>query len=134
MDENREREIRDLISQGETIQAIKCYREATGAGLAHAKSAIEYFARTGSFEDAAFAAETVSSDSPQCVGEVLRLMRLKQKIEAVKLYREQTGCGLKEAKEAVEHIAREHGIEDSHGNGCLSVVVLAIVTVAYCFA
>lgn len=134
MDENREREIRDLISQGETILAIKCYREATGAGLADAKSAIEHFARTGSFEDAAFSAETVSSDSPQCAEEVVRLMQLSQKIEAVKFYRDQKGCGLKEAKDAVERIARENGIEDTQGNGCLGIVLLAIVTAACCFA
>ena len=134
MDERREREIRNLISQGETIQAIKLYREATGAGLAHAKSAIEYFERTGSFEDPALVAETFTTDSPHCVDEVARLMRLNQRIAAVKFYREQTGSGLKEAKDAVERIAREKGIEEVQGSGCLGIMVLAMIMVAYCFA
>ena len=58
MDEKSESEIRNLIAQGETIRAIKLYREATGAGLVHAKSAIENHERTGSFDDTAFTAET----------------------------------------------------------------------------
>ncbi|MEZ4651089.1 MAG: ribosomal protein L7/L12 [Candidatus Eisenbacteria bacterium] len=33
---------------------------------------------------------------------VRALLAQKKKIEAIKLYREATGCGLKEAKEAVE--------------------------------
>ena len=35
---------------------------------------------------------------------VLELMRAGQKIEAIKLYREQTGVGLKEAKDYVESL------------------------------
>lgn len=33
-----------------------------------------------------------------------------QKIQAIKLYRERTGAGLKEAKDAVEELARQRGI------------------------
>ena len=36
---------------------------------------------------------------------VLELMRAGQKIEAIKLYREQTGVGLKEAKDYVESLS-----------------------------
>lgn len=39
-------------------------------------------------------------------GEVIELVKRNQIIEAVKLYREQTGLGLKEAKDAVDEIAR----------------------------
>ena len=134
MDEKSESEIRNLIAQGETIRAIKLYREATGAGLVHAKSAIENLERTGSFDYIAFTAETGPSESSDCVEEVSRLMKLSQKIAAVKFYREQTGCGLKEAKDSVERIASEHGIADTSANGCLGVTLLAIVTAAYCLA
>ena len=34
-------EIRDLLARGKKIEAIKRYREETGAGLAEAKSAVE---------------------------------------------------------------------------------------------
>ncbi|GAA3385033.1 ribosomal protein L7/L12 [Cryptosporangium minutisporangium] len=39
--------------------------------------------------------------------EVLALLRKGEKIAAIKAYREQTGAGLKEAKDAVEHMERE---------------------------
>ena len=39
-------------------------------------------------------------------GEIEDLLRRGQKIQAIKLYRERTGVGLKEAKDAVEEIQR----------------------------
>jgi ribosomal protein L7/L12 len=41
---------------------------------------------------------------PQVDPEILRLIREDKKIQAIKLYREQTGAGLAEAKMAVEDI------------------------------
>jgi ribosomal protein L7/L12 len=35
---------------------------------------------------------------------IMELMKAGQKIEAIKLYREKTGCGLKEAKDYVESL------------------------------
>lgn len=54
-----------------------------------------------------------------------------QKILAVKLYREQTGVGLAEAKEAVEKLEAElragtpERFTKSESKGCLSVIVAA---------
>ncbi|NLT56108.1 MAG: hypothetical protein GXX79_16460 [Actinomycetales bacterium] len=42
--------------------------------------------------------------------EVLDLLVRGQKIQAVKAYREATGLGLKESKDAVEELARRHGL------------------------
>ena len=41
--------------------------------------------------------------------EIIVLLRLGRKVDAVKRMREQTGMGLAEAKEAVEAIEREQG-------------------------
>ncbi|HZG53342.1 MAG TPA: hypothetical protein VEZ40_14520 [Pyrinomonadaceae bacterium] len=38
--------------------------------------------------------------------EIKRLVRERQLIAAIRIYRERTNCGLREAKEAVESIAR----------------------------
>jgi hypothetical protein len=67
------------------------------------------------------AAETPSGDA-----EILELMGAGQKIQAVKLYRERHGVGLKEAKDAVEALAAEHGIA-SQSSGCAGVVLLGFV-------
>jgi ribosomal protein L7/L12 len=42
---------------------------------------------------------------------VLRELRAGRKIQAIKIYREVTGAGLRDAKEAVEALARQHGLE-----------------------
>lgn len=39
--------------------------------------------------------------------EILREIKAKRKIEAIKLYREKTGAGLKDSKEAVEAMEEE---------------------------
>lgn len=46
-----------------------------------------------------------------------------KKIEAIKRYRERTGVGLKEAKEAVEAIAANRHVIVPSGSGCLGVVL-----------
>jgi len=52
-----------------------------------------------------------------------------EKIEAVKLYRNRFGGGLKEAKEAVERIGEQNGIPTSSGSGCLGVVLMGIAVI-----
>ncbi|WP_128433927.1 ribosomal protein L7/L12 [Streptomyces cyaneus] len=46
----------------------------------------------------------LGADDPR-MGEVLVLLRNGKKIQAIKVYREITGAGLKEAKDAVERMA-----------------------------
>ncbi len=60
---------------------------------------------------------------------VIEALRSGRKIEAIKLYRAETGCGLKEAKDAVEELARRHGLEAVARGGC-STVLLAVALVA----
>lgn len=101
-------EVRRLLAAGKKMHAIKLYRERTGVGLKAAKDAVEGLERGGvaflsSPEQAApgwqpFAA---SSDE-QLRAEVQHLLAAGQKIHAIKLYRERTGAGLKEAKDVVE--------------------------------
>ncbi|MGD0515905.1 MAG: ribosomal protein L7/L12 [Thermoguttaceae bacterium] len=57
--------------------------------------------------------------------QVLGLMRASKKIEAVKLYREMTGAGLKEAVDAVEDLAKEHNITSSK-TGCAGVLLILV--------
>ena len=58
--------------------------------------------------------------------QILGLMKGQKKIEAIKLYRKNTGCGLKEAKDAVEALGARYGIE-SKGVGCAGVLLLLIL-------
>jgi hypothetical protein len=66
-------------------------------------------------------------------GRVLRLLQQGQKIPAIKLYREETGAGLKEAKDAVELLGRQYGLNVG-GSGCAgaALVAVAILTAIVC--
>ncbi|MEK7412064.1 MAG: ribosomal protein L7/L12 [Planctomycetota bacterium] len=52
-------------------------------------------------------------------------------IEAIKLYRSFTGCGLKEAKDAVDQLRAEHDAKLPEGqrrkSGCMGVIVFLVL-------
>jgi ribosomal protein L7/L12 len=91
-------EIRGALSAGNKIAAIKLYREATGLGLKAAKDAVEALA-AGRPLTPAMAQPAAAASGQQTV---LALLASGRKIEAIRVYREATGLGLKDAKDAVE--------------------------------
>lgn len=97
-----EAEVRSLLRNGDKIQAIKAVRDATGCGLKEGKEAVERLEQGLSLYPSAPEQIGVETEA-----EVRRLSRSGDKIEAIKRYREATGCGLKEAKDAVDRIAAE---------------------------
>jgi ribosomal protein L7/L12 len=121
-------EVLSLLEQGQKIGAIKLFRERTGAGLKEAKDAVEAMQR----------GQATASGAPierDFENEVISLLEQGQKIGAIKLFRERTGAGLKESKEAVEALAERRGIIISQGTGCFGVVVLlGFLTGALVFA
>jgi ribosomal protein L7/L12 len=61
--------------------------------------------------------------------ELVSLLREGKKIAAIKRYREETGAGLKDAKDAVEEIARRLEIT-SQKAGCAGVLLVVLTTAA----
>ncbi len=119
----RQRELLDFLKTGDSLGAIKQYRIWTGVGLQEAKDAVDQLERTGSLPPPP---EPVPLETPPVLElRIVELLRAKQKIEAIKQYRESQGGGLKECKEAVEEIGRRHGIESS--GGCAGLLFLAIL-------
>ena len=118
-----EREVRSLLDQGRKIEAVKLYKDQTGAGLAAAKDAVE-----------AMQAGAGPPSRPEIGGdleaELLRLLGRGEKLAAVKLYKEQKDVGLADAKRAVESLAAKHGLETQRA-GCLGVLA-AVVLAAIC--
>jgi ribosomal protein L7/L12 len=100
-----EQEIRGLLGEGQKIEAIKLYRERTGAGLKQAKEAVEAIERGEPLPIPEIVDESFKR-------ELIALLDHGQKIEAIKLYRENTGVGLKQAKDAVEAIQRGERLPD----------------------
>ncbi len=97
-------QVRQLLQAGHKIDAVKLVREQTGLGLKEAKDVVEAIERGETPELRAVAATTTHGSSGVDVDQINGLLLQHKKIEAIKLYREQTGVGLKEAKEAVEAI------------------------------
>ncbi len=99
-------ELKQMARSGPKIEAIKLYRELfPQTGLAEAKEAVEKLEAgqplvfTSTTVEPLGVAEASQSDR---LARVLELARTGQKIEAIKLFREITGMGLKESKDAVE--------------------------------
>ena len=72
---------------------------------------------------------TVEPDSLE--GQVLALLRGEKKIEAIVVYRRQTGAGLKVAKDAVEALAAKHGISPK-GASCSGILLLVLLVAMAC--
>jgi len=80
--------------RGDRIQAIRLVRERTGLDLAQAKAALE--------SRAPQAQENWPPAAAQVPANAMAALARGETIEAIKLTRQATGLGLKEAKELVE--------------------------------
>jgi ribosomal protein L7/L12 len=97
-------ELMALVNEGELIHAIKLVRERTGMGLKEAKEYVEAV-RAGRLADLPAEQPVDATSTKLDSAEVLRLMAQGDTIAAIKLVRERTGHGLKEAKDYVEALA-----------------------------
>jgi ribosomal protein L7/L12 len=86
----------DALQRGNTIGAIKLLRASTGLGLKEAKDVIDGYLQGSS--------RLLPSQAPAASLPAAAASALQQgnKIEAIRLLREQTGLGLKEAKNAID--------------------------------
>ena len=89
------------LQRGNLIEAIKLLRDAKGGGLKAAKDAIDDYLRVKPATPAL--AVRPSMKAPSAVPpSVAQAIQAGNTIEAIKLMREQTGMGLKKAKDAVD--------------------------------
>lgn len=95
------RTIHDLLHEDQILMAIKVYRDATGVSLAEAKAAVE---RMSQNEFTKPPDDVRDRDNPVLEARIKSLLSKGKKIDAVKIYREEFGVGLKEAKDAVDSI------------------------------
>ena len=116
-----EQQVRLLLDQGQKIAAVKLYKDQTGMGLAEAKQAVESM-------QAGAGSPSTSDIGDDLEAELLRLLGRGDKLEAVKLYKDQKGVSLLEAKQAVESLAARHGLETQRG-GCLVVVAVVMAAI-----
>jgi ribosomal protein L7/L12 len=92
-------EVLAALQAGRQVEAIKLLRQSTGLGLTEAKQLIDAHARGEPISVPAAAERPVLRTLPPNVAQALQA---GNKIEAIRLLREQTGMGLKECKDAVD--------------------------------
>ena len=106
------------------IAAVKLYREVVGGGLREALDAVEAILQGRPLE---------SDDSPRTASEgrqaILDAITQGRKVGAIKLYRESTGCDLKEAKDFIEALTEQLREENPEAfaapkSGCAGAVLL----------
>jgi ribosomal protein L7/L12 len=98
----QEAQIRELIGQRRMIDAIKLYREATGVGLKEAKDAVTEMWHGRPVHPPPM--QPGLGNDALLEEQIKQLLAQRQKIQAVKIYREAHNCGLKDAKDAVDII------------------------------
>ncbi|MGQ7312259.1 ribosomal protein L7/L12 [Microbacterium arabinogalactanolyticum] len=104
-------EIDALVAGDRKIAAIKRLRELQSLGLQEAKDAIDAWVPGTTWTPAAAASASASASAsapgdaltPAARAEIAALIADDEKIRAIKRYREETGVGLKQAKDAVEN-------------------------------
>jgi ribosomal protein L7/L12 len=111
-------QIARVAANGNKIEAIKLYRQQTGASLEEAKNFVDkrdWNMPTYALIDykMGLLLNKFEISLPQSAAEegyyraITAFLRLRNKVEAIKVYREHTGVGLKEAKDAVDAIEKE---------------------------
>lgn len=110
--------IAQLIREGRKIEAIKLLRETTGISLKRAKAEIDRL--EGRLSAPTPRPEAQPDDGRALLREVDALIGQGRKIEAIKLLRERTGVGLKEAKQQVD------AMSGGGRGGCLTVALLVV--------
>ncbi len=100
-------EVRALLDRGQKIEAIKIVRQRTGLGLKEAKDYVESLAAGATTQPPAGRSNAAAATSAQLDAlqpALLALLGKGHTIEAIKLIRQQTGMGLKEAKDYVDKL------------------------------
>ena len=103
-DTHDDEDVEVLAQSGRTMAAIKAYRKLHGVGLKEAKDAVDAML-SKDYHSSNHVDDDMNLSQDE---EVLRIANSGHKIQAIKLYREVYGVGLKEAKDAVETMLRNN--------------------------
>ena len=110
--------LKNLVRQGQKVEAVKRYREQNQVGLAEAKRFVDALddsepapARLNRKVDLILNRLEIPYEGvslqPALQAQIRSLLRAKNKLEAIKIYRAATNASLAEAKTAVEALEGE---------------------------
>ncbi len=109
MENDLSQAIREAVLRGHKIEAIRLYRAQHGVGLAEAKAAIDDFEQTLRTTPGGSSPPPLPPAAPpplpgSAPADIQAALFAGKKIEAIRLYREQHGVGLAEAKAAIDDL------------------------------
>jgi ribosomal protein L7/L12 len=99
-----ENQVKALLAEGKKIDAIKLMRETNRMSLEAAKDSVEAIEKHGRPTLGEMGMMSTIRLAQELSREVAELVSKGEKIEAIKLVRERTGLGLKEAKDIVDRL------------------------------
>lgn len=105
LDDSARADIHQLLAANKKVQAIKVFRNRTGAGLLEAKNAIESLQRGEPLPPSSTIVDAAKAGPVPWDDLLPRLATLKSEgkaIAAIKLLRDRTGLPLRDAKNAVD--------------------------------
>ncbi len=124
--------ITEQLKKGNKIEAIKLLREEKGPGLKEAKELIDQIANEGTFTGN----NNQNQENFSLLYTVLNHLRAGKKIDAIKALRNETGVGLKDAKDIVEKALLEYpdvklryDAENKRGVVCFLLFTLAVILI-----
>jgi hypothetical protein len=99
--------IREMALAGNKIVAVNALREVFKINNSYAQEIVDAMARgelvdTSLLPHVSQAIKTSPALNPILVQKLLELIRKGEKIEAIKLFRRETGAGLKEARDVID--------------------------------
>jgi ribosomal protein L7/L12 len=97
-------EVASLLAQGGKLEAIKLVCERNRVPLSEAREVVERIGKEAAIVAPAPGLVETIQRAQQMSEEVRRLAARGQKVEAIKLLREKSGLGLKEAKDLVDRL------------------------------
>jgi ribosomal protein L7/L12 len=121
-------EVLSLLARKQKLEAVKVVKYGLNLSLMDAKNLVERLeAELPSTKVTTTASEQTTDEIPWHAGAKELLLQGK-KLHAIKYCREQTGSSLREAKEQVEALAVQNGINPR--SGCLGVVIAVAFIIA----
>ncbi len=98
-----EQKLQILISNNRKIEAVKLYFEHAKCSLKEAKDYVDNFNLSNTSIQNSKSVNNSFDDQ-----EILDLIFQRKLIQAVKVYRDKTGCDLKEAKDYIDHLSEKN--------------------------
>ena len=80
------------------------YEEEIRIRLARLENKVDFLFQELGLQEKYLAEQAQDAALQTATAEIIALLRMNRKIEAIKLYRQMTGLGLKEAKDAIDRM------------------------------